>query len=60
MVMIIIHIAQITCIVTDDAWHANGVIVVYLDISRSWPGLMFRGTGNAVVGWYAYGRGRGP
>ena len=29
MVMIIIHIAYITCIVTTDAWHAYGVIVVY-------------------------------
>ena len=29
MVMIIIHIAYITCTVTTDAWHAYGVIVVY-------------------------------
>ena len=29
MVMIIIHISYITCLVTNDAWHANGVIVVY-------------------------------
>ena len=29
MVMIIIHIAYITCVVTNDAWHAYGVIVVY-------------------------------
>ena len=29
MVMIIIHIAYITCLVTNDAWHAFGVIVVY-------------------------------
>ena len=29
MIMIIIHIAYITCLVTNDAWHANGVIVVY-------------------------------
>ena len=29
MVMIIIHIAHITCLVTIDAWHAYGVIVVY-------------------------------
>ena len=28
MVMIIIHIAYITCLVTNDAWHAYGVIVV--------------------------------
>ena len=26
--MIFIHIAYITCLVTDDAWHAYGVIVV--------------------------------
>ena len=29
MVMIIIHIAYITCIVTNDAWHAYDVIGVY-------------------------------
>ena len=29
MVMIIIHIAYITCSVTNDAWHGYGVIVVY-------------------------------
>ena len=29
MVMSIIHIAYITCLVTSDAWHANGVIVVH-------------------------------
>ena len=29
MVMIIIHIRYITCLVTDDAWHAYDVIVVY-------------------------------
>ena len=29
MVMIIIHIAYITCLVTKYAWHAYGVIVVY-------------------------------
>ena len=29
MVMIIIHIAYITCLVNNDAWHAYGVIVVY-------------------------------
>ena len=28
--MIIIHIAYITCLVTNDAWHAYGVIVVYM------------------------------
>ena len=29
MLMIIIHMAYITCLVTNDAWHADGVIVVY-------------------------------
>ena len=29
MVMIIIHIAYITCVVTNDAWHAYDVIGVY-------------------------------
>ena len=30
MVMIIIHIAYITCLVTNDAWHAYDVIGVYM------------------------------
>ena len=29
MFMIIIHIAYITCLVTNDVWHAYAVIVVY-------------------------------
>ena len=29
MVIIIIHIAYITCLVTIDAWHAHDVIGVY-------------------------------
>ena len=29
MIMIIIHIFYITCLVTDDDWHANGEIVAY-------------------------------
>ena len=29
MVMIIIHIAYITCLVTNDAWHTYNVIGVY-------------------------------
>ena len=29
MVMIIIHIAYITCLVTNDAWHVDDVIGVY-------------------------------
>ena len=30
MVFIIIHIAYITCLVTNDAWHAYDVITVYM------------------------------
>ena len=29
MVMIIIHIAYINCLLSNDAWHANDLIVVY-------------------------------
>ena len=29
MVMIIIHMAYITCLITNEAWHACCVIVVY-------------------------------
>ena len=29
VIIIIIHIAHITCLVTKDAWHAHGVIEVY-------------------------------
>ena len=29
MVMVIINIAHITCLVTNDAWHAYGVIMLY-------------------------------
>ena len=30
MVMIIIHIAYITCLVTNDGWHAYHVIGIYM------------------------------
>ena len=30
MFMSIIHFAYIACLVTNDAWHAYGVIVVYM------------------------------
>ena len=30
MVMVIIHIAYITCLVTNDAWHTYDVIGVYI------------------------------
>ena len=59
MVMIIIHIAYITCFVTHDAWHAYGVIVVY-KIHHGARRIIFRGTGNAADGWYGNGRGRVP
>ena len=34
MVMFIKHIAYITCLVINDAWHAYGVIVVYKYITE--------------------------
>ena len=49
MVMIIIHIAYITCLVTNDAWHAFDVIEIY-NTSRSWSGLIFHGASNTVGG----------
>ena len=81
MVMIIIHIAHITCLVTNDASHAYGVIVVYkihhgagrisyfaepaiLWLDGTLMGeighVAFNGASNTVVGYYGYGRGRGP
>ena len=35
MVMIIIHTAYITCLVTNDAFHAYDVIVVYMIYHRA-------------------------
>ena len=35
MFMIIIHIAYTTCLVTNDAWHAYEVIIVYKIHHRS-------------------------
>ena len=57
MVMIMIHIAYISCSVTNDAWHAYDVNGVYT-IHHGSSNLIFGGTGNTVVGWYGYGRGR--
>ena len=37
MVMIIIHIAYITCLVTNDTWHAYGEIGVYKIHHRAGP-----------------------
>ena len=59
MVMIIIHIGYITCLVTNDAWHAYDVIKDY-KILHGAEDIIFGGTGNTVVGWYGNGRGRGP
>ena len=49
MVMIIIHIAYITCLVTNDAWHAYSVIVVY-NIHHG-AGLMSYFAEPAYCGW---------
>ena len=59
MVMIIIHIAYITCLVTNGAFHANGVIGVYKihhgagQISYFLEQAILRFTGTVI-------RGRGP
>ena len=58
MVMIIIHIAYITYLVTNGCWHAFEVIGGLCDTSQSWWDPIFRGTGNTEDGWYGYGRGR--
>ena len=61
MVMIIIHIAYIAILVTNDAWHAYDVIGVGLkDTSWNWSDLIFRENGNTVIDWYGHGRDRGP
>ena len=41
MVMIIIHIAYITCLVTNDAWHAHDVIWIYKIHQRAGEILYF-------------------
>ena len=68
MVMIIIHIAYITCLVTNDAWHAYYVIGVYKILLRA-GGISYFAerailrlavpASNTAVGTYGYGRGRG-
>ena len=59
MIMIIKHIADITWLATNDAWHAYDVIGVYKSITEM-NGFIFHGAGNTVVGWYGHGRGQGP
>ena len=59
MVMIIIHIAYITCLVTNDAWHAYDVSVVY-EIHHGAGRISFF-AGSACYGLLVgHGRGRGP
>ena len=55
MVMIIIHIGYITCLVTNDAWHAYDVIGVY-EIHHG-AGLISY-FAEPVIPWWA-GTGRG-
>ena len=57
MVMIIIHIAYITCLATNDAWHAYDVIGVS-KIQHGAGRVSFHGAGNTVVGWHGYERDR--
>ena len=58
MVVVIIRIACITCLVTNDAWHAYDVIGVYKIHHEA--GRISYFAEQAVVGWYGHGRGRGP
>ena len=48
--MIIIHIAYITFFITCDALHAYDVCGVYKIHHGAFSDLIFRGTGNTVVG----------
>ena len=54
MVMIIIHIAYITCLVPNDVWHAFDVIMVYKihhgagRISYFWEPAMLRMAGTVM------------
>ena len=59
MVMICIHIAYITCLATNDAWHAYDVMGSIRYITELvW--FIFNGASNTVTSWYGHGRGRGP
>ena len=57
MFMIIIHIAYITCLVTNDACHPHDVIGVYKIHHRA-GGISYfaEQAGNTVVDWYGYTR----
>ena len=59
MIMIIIHIAFITCLVTNDAWHAYDVIGVYKIHDRAGEISFF---GEQAILWLTSTviRGRGP
>ena len=57
MFMIIIHIAYITCLVTNDVWHAYDVFGVYKIHHRAGEISYFaEQAGNTVVDWYGYRR----
>ena len=57
MFMIIIHIDYITCLVTNDVWHAYDVLGVYKIHHRSGEISYFvQQAGNTVVDWYGYTR----
>ena len=57
MFMIIIHIAYITRLVINDAWHPYYVIVVYKINHRAGEISYFAEQGgNTVVDWYGYTR----
>ena len=60
MVMVIINIASITCLVTNDAWHAYDVIGVYKVHHGAGRVSYFTDPTNIVVDWYGLGRGRCP
>ena len=57
--MIIIHIAYITRLVTNDAWHAYVVIGFDKIYHRAGVISYFAEQANTVVGCCGYGRGRG-
>ena len=68
MVMIIIHIAYITSVVTNDAWNAYGVIGVYKIHHRAGrisyyaepATLRLAGTVMGEIGPITWGRGHAP
>ena len=59
MVMIIIHIAYITCLETNDAWHAYDVIGVYKIRHGAGRVLYFTELAILCTDQHGYGRGRG-